>query len=88
MIAVAQDSHVEQLVIELVQQTKVDHRIFDGSLAEDVCTRLHLNLTYTTKAIDQDGSFDPTSRTIMINLRRAGHKERRQFTIFHEIVHF
>lgn len=88
MIAVAQASHIEELVIELIQRTKAEHRIFDGRLAEDVCTRLHLNLAYMTKAIDQDGSFDPTSRTIMINLRQAGRKDRRQFTIFHEIVHF
>lgn len=88
MIASAQSSYIEDLVIGLIRQTKAEYHIFDGSLAEDVCTRLRLNLVYTRLLDDQDGSCDFRSRTVMVNLKRSRRNERRQFTIFHEIVHF
>src|SRR5579875_1318044 len=85
--ATAQASQLEELVVQLIQQTKEEYQISDGSQAKSVCTRLHLNLVYT-KSIGQDGSFDPASRTILINPGFSRRNERRQFTIFHEIVHF
>lgn len=88
MNAPAQASHIEELVIELIQRIKAEYRIFDGCLAEDVCSRLRLNLVYTRLLDDQDGSCDFQTRTVMVNLKRSRLNERRQFTIFHEIVHF
>lgn len=88
MTATTQASELEELVIRLIQQTKDAYQIIDGSQAESVCTRLRLRLVYITKSISHDGSFDPASHTIMVNLKRSSRNERRQFTIFHEIVHF
>jgi hypothetical protein len=85
--AILTEAEIADKVIALVNWARVKYRIPEGSSAPAACEALRLGLSNGKTPTGSPGFLHEDSELIVIDFR-VTNPGRREFTVFHEIVHY